>query len=64
MKKIFAIISLAALMMPVSCMKDEFAGPETGINTSETMTFTAVMEGAATKTVLDEHAPELKVTEA
>ena len=54
MKKIFAIISLAALMMPVSCMKDELAGTETGINASETMTFTALMEGAATKTVLDE----------
>ena len=53
MKKIFAIISLAALMMPVSCMKDDLAGPETGLNTGKTMTFTAVMEGSATKTVLD-----------
>ena len=54
MKKIFAIISLAALMMPVSCMKDELAGPESGINSGKTMTFTAVMEGAATKTALNE----------
>ena len=54
MKKIFAIISLAALMMPVSCMKDELAGPETGINPGKTMTFTAVMEGAATKTSINE----------
>ena len=53
MKKIFAIISLAALMMPVSCMKEDLAGPEAGINSGKTMTFTAVMEGAATKTVLD-----------
>lgn len=54
MKKIFAIISLAALMMPVSCMKDDLAGHETGLDSGKTMTFTAVMEGAATKTALDE----------
>ena len=34
-------------------MKDELAGPEAGINSGKTMTFTAEMEGAVTRTVLD-----------
>ena len=54
MKKIFAIISLAALMMPVSCMKDEMFGPDVNGPASKVVSFTAVMEGSDTKTTLNE----------
>ena len=53
MKKIFAIISLAALLMPVSCVKDELAGLENGSLTGKGMAFTAVMGDTHSKTVLD-----------
>ena len=52
MKRIFTIISLAALMMPVSCVKDELAGPDMG-NTGKGMKFTAVMELPGSKTSID-----------
>ena len=54
MKRIFAIISLAALMMPVSCMKDEMVGADMKEPASKGMVFTAVMEGSDTKTTLNE----------
>lgn len=52
MKKIFAIVSLAALIMPVSCTKEEFNGPKSSVPATSLMEFTALMETPASKTVI------------
>lgn len=53
MKRILTIISLAALMMPVSCVKDNLDGHDFD-QAGKGMKFTAVMEYSASKTTLEE----------
>ena len=54
MKRILTFFALAAMMMPVSCIKDDLAGPEMGNGSGKGMKFTAVMEVPGSKTAIDE----------
>ena len=54
MKRILTFFALAAMMMPVSCIKDDLAGPEMGNGSGKGMKFTAVMEVPGSKTAINE----------
>lgn len=53
MKKLLAFFALGLMMMPVSCVKEQFSGNEQGVPVTA-LTFKAVME-ATTKSTLDEN---------
>ena len=53
MKKLLAFFTLGLMMMPVSCVKEQFANNENGTLVKE-LTFKAVMEGATVRSTLDE----------
>lgn len=53
MKKLLAFFALGLMMMPVSCVKEQFSGNGQGVPVTA-LTFKAVMEGT-TKSTLDEN---------
>ena len=53
MKRILTFFALAAMVMPVSCIKDDLAGPEMGNGSGKGMKFTAVMEVPGSKTAIN-----------